>query len=581
VLITHGAGTSTTLLIVLHNQSTPGNISFNRIDVTNPSAATTATIADLDGDGKPEIITTSEAGNRFSIFKNLHTAGALSAASFGTPFNTTVTAPRGIIAGDLNLDGKPEIIVTRAAGFLLVYENLVPTVTITITQQPQNSAVCENQTTTFSTDATGTTNILYQWQIGATSAGPFTPINNGGGYSNANTKTLSVNTTGNFGAGFYRCRITGDLASMVFTNPAELVITPIPAAPGVTPGSSCGAGNVLLTASGGTNGNYRWYTVPAGGQAIGGEVNSAYTTPSLAATTTYYVSLVNGICEGARTAVIATIVTIPQKTIITASTPLVNNALTICSTSSLTLSAPAGFNSYLWSTGATTSQITVSATGNYSVTVTASGCTSPASDIASITVVTAPCTNQAPAINTTALSTTIGGSVSTDVLALISDDDNNIVPSSLTIVQQPQSGATVTLVNGMMTIDYQNNPFVGTDVVTLQVCDVFGECAQRQFSIDVIGDIEVFNGISANNDLQNDKFIIEHIEKLDDTRANQVTIYNRWGNVVFEMTDYNNDDRVFTGYNKSGNELPSGTYYYKIQFASGRKSESGYLVIKR
>lgn len=134
VLVLHGAGTTSTLLVLLQNTSTVGNISFSRIDLTNPSVTTTATVADLDGDGKPEIITTSESGNRFSIFKNIHTTGALTAASFAAPFNTTVTAPRGITTGDLNLDGKPEIILTRAAGFLVVYENSIssfspPTIT--------------------------------------------------------------------------------------------------------------------------------------------------------------------------------------------------------------------------------------------------------------------------------------------------------------------------------------------------------------------------------------------------------------------------------------------------------------------
>src|SRR5690606_9454018 len=147
--------TNPTLLIILHNQSTPGNISFNRIDLTNPSATTVATIADFDGDGKPEIITVSETGNRFSIYNNIHTTGALTTASFAAPFNTTVTAPRGLTTGDLNLDGKPEIIITRAAGFLLVYENMVPTTAISITTQPITPlSVCEGANTSFTTEVT-------------------------------------------------------------------------------------------------------------------------------------------------------------------------------------------------------------------------------------------------------------------------------------------------------------------------------------------------------------------------------------------------------------------------------------------
>ena len=49
--------------------------------------------------------------------------------------------------------------------------------------------------------------------------------------------------------------------------------------------------------------------------------------------------------------------------------------ITSCSGGSLTLSAPAGLSSYSWNTGATSSSITVTLSGNYTVTVTnASGC---------------------------------------------------------------------------------------------------------------------------------------------------------------------------------------------------------------
>lgn len=52
-----------------------------------------------------------------------------------------------------------------------------------------------------------------------------------------------------------------------------------------------------------------------------------------------------------------------------------NETFTICGGGSVSLSVDAGFSSYLWSTGDTDSQITVTAAGNYSVTVTnANGC---------------------------------------------------------------------------------------------------------------------------------------------------------------------------------------------------------------
>ena len=50
---------------------------------------------------------------------------------------------------------------------------------------------------------------------------------------------------------------------------------------------------------------------------------------------------------------------------------------------------------------------------------------------------------------------------------------------------------------------------------------------------------------------------------------------------TFEVTDYNNTTKVFSGLNNSGNELPSGTYYYKIEFNNGKPNKTGYLALQR
>lgn len=91
----------------------------------------------------------------------------------------------------------------------------------------------------------------------------------------------------------------------------------------------------------------------------------------------------------------------------------------------------------------------------------------------------------------------------------------------------------------------------------------------------------IYNAISADGNSLNEIFRIENIDAQEETSNNTVTIYNRWGDVVFEVSDYNNDDRVFTGINKNGKELPSGIYFYKIEFRGGLKSKTGYLSLKR
>jgi gliding motility-associated-like protein len=599
---------------VLHNTSTGvGNINFStKVDFSGGGGLVAVSPGDFDNDGKSEIAAAEFNGDVVSVFRNTiptatptitsfsPTSGSagtfvtISGSNFNTPFPSGVTfngvnapildftptsisvsVPTGATTGPIQVIGCNT--VTSASNF-----TIGTTATITITTQPSDFITCVGGIATFNTAASGTTNIIYRWQFSIDGVAPFTDINNGGGYSGATTATLTVNTTGNFGLGRYRGRVNGDFAAEVITNDEGLFINPIPTAPTATTATRCGPGSVTLTATGGSNGQYRWYTAATGGTAITGEVNSSYVTPAVTTSTTYFAAINNGSCESVRTPVVATINIPPTIPLITSSIPAVGNALTICSTTSLTLTAPAGFASYSWSTGATTQQITVSANGTYSVTVTdAGGCISPASITLVVTVLPAPCNNQPPVITTASSSTVIGGQAAINLLTLISDADNNIVTSSLVVIQQPNSGASATITNGVLEIDYKGVSFSGRDQLTIQVCDVFGECTQQVLQIDVIGDIEVYNGISPNNDNQNDIFLIQYIELLPDTQQNKVSIFNRWGSKVFEIDNYNNTSNVFRGLSNNGNELPSGTYFYKIEFTSGRKSETGYLTLRK
>lgn len=78
----------------------------------------------------------------------------------------------------------------------------------------------------------------------------------------------------------------------------------------VTNGSECGTHTVTLGAVGlGGTTEYRWYTTARGGSPVGTTTTGSWTTPSLTATTVYYVSSYNGSCESlVRARVVATIV---------------------------------------------------------------------------------------------------------------------------------------------------------------------------------------------------------------------------------------------------------------------------------
>jgi gliding motility-associated-like protein len=192
------------------------------------------------------------------------------------------------------------------------------------------------------------------------------------------------------------------------------------------------------------------------------------------------------------------------------------------------------------------------------------------------------CNGTPPEINTVPLATQSGQIITLDLIPLITITNSSLNLSTLEVIDQPGSGATATIdSNGILTIDYTGLNFTGSELITIQACDTNGLCAQQVFTIEVSAGIIIYNAISANGDELNKIFRIENIASTPDTQNNTVTIYNRWGSKVFEVENYNNTDRVFKGLNDNGNELPSGTYFYKIQFTSGRSSESGYLQLKR
>ena len=187
--------------------------------------------------------------------------------------------------------------------------------------------------------------------------------------------------------------------------------------------------------------------------------------------------------------------------------------------------------------------------------------------------------NQPPAIVPTTLLTVINGLVSLDLSTIISDPDGNLDPNSFNIVQNPSSGALATISNGVLTVNYAATSFAGTDTIIIEAFDLLGERTEATITINVAGDVIVKNGISANGDDLNPIFLLENIEIL--APDNQVTIFNRWGDTVFEIDRYDNNTRRFDGTSDDGGDLPSGVYFYKIKLNNGQPDLEGYLTLKR
>lgn len=190
-------------------------------------------------------------------------------------------------------------------------------------------------------------------------------------------------------------------------------------------------------------------------------------------------------------------------------------------------------------------------------------------------------TNSAPIIEAAVQSAPIQGRISIYLTDIITDAEDNVDLSTASIVSPPSSGASAFIEDGYLIIDYGQTPFSGTEHVTLRVCDTEDACTEQDIMIEIGGDISVYNALSPNGDGKNEILLIQHIDVIPDAAQNKVSIINRWGDVVFDVSNYNNDDRVFKGLNNNGTDLPSGIYFYKIEFTSGLKTKTGYLSLKR
>ena len=85
--------------------------------------------------------------------------------------------------------------------------------------------------------------------------------------------------------------------------------------------------------------------------------------------------------------------------------------------------------------------------------------------------------------------------------------------------------------------------------------------------------MEFLSGFSPNNDGVNDFFTIRGVQAFPN---NELTIFNRWGNIVFKQKGYKNK---WNGTFKD-KDLPDGTYFYLLKDGNA-KSYSGFVQVMR
>lgn len=221
-----------------------------------------------------------------------------------------------------------------------------------------------------------------------------------------------------------------------------------------------------------------------------------------------------------------------------------------CQGSTVTLNGPSGYR-HLWNNGVTYSPTIASTTWDYVLTVTnlITGCENTSSPF-SVKVNPLPIANAGmdDTINL-GKSTTLNASGGTQYTWLNPEGLDN--QSSPTPVASPTVTTTYTVAVG------SNEGCWASDEVTVVV--------ERGF------DIAAVNLFTPNGDGKNDYFYIDNIENYPDC---EVTIMNRYGNLVYRNKNYTN--------NWDGDNLPDGTYYYVIKcYGQEEPALQGALTILR
>jgi gliding motility-associated-like protein len=324
---------------------------------------------------------------------------------------------------------------------------------------------------------------------------------------------------------------------------------PAPPMPQLTDQFICNGGSAVLDPipanQDNPNLNYAWST----GQNT--------PTISVTQTGTYSVIVSNG-CGG-NGPVTAEITLVPAATLL----PEPPAQVIECTADQVVLSAgvPDGYT-ITWSTNETTESITVTSSGQYSYEVTDNqNCNTSVTGTVDVTISTAPNLEDMVSVALLCPGECINFSVN--------------VPSANSIVwtsdcpdfEFNEMGAEVDICSANIPLLCQND-VVGIIATVQNACGIDTKLHFVQANACVLNVPDV---ITPNGDGLNDTLVIEGLENYD---TNQLYIFDRWGNKVFEKQKYDNSF--------DANNLDEGTYFYVLELPFGTKTKyEGTLTVIR
>ncbi len=283
---------------VVSNGVIAANSFAAKVDLATGNSPVGLAVGDLDGDSKPEIVAVNNADGTLSVYKNIATVGNISSSSFNQKIDFTTGAnPAFVSIADIDGDGKPELIVTGngSKSTVTILKNVLGdgiAIPPTIVTTPAAQTICSGTSTgiTF-TNPNAIAGTMYSWTV-VTSPG-LTGASSGSGATLVQTLTASTaSETATYTITPSANGVSGTPIAVTIS-----VINSTPPAPAVSSSLNyCqGSPTKALIATGD---NLLWYSASSGGV---GSSTAPVPSSSAVSTVSYFVSqTLSGCGESAR-----------------------------------------------------------------------------------------------------------------------------------------------------------------------------------------------------------------------------------------------------------------------------------------
>ncbi len=141
LIIGYSIGSAFTVFLNNYSIGTISSSNFTRIDITTGSTPAGIVAVDLDKNGTQDIVTANYASNNIAIFKN--NSSTSTSLSLSSPTNlSTGSGPNSIAAGDIDADGKTDLVVTNwTSGTITVFRNTTVGTNISFTSSSHSTQV--------------------------------------------------------------------------------------------------------------------------------------------------------------------------------------------------------------------------------------------------------------------------------------------------------------------------------------------------------------------------------------------------------------------------------------------------------